>query len=68
MKTKIYIDKAEPFVSSWPEKLTDGSEVWNLHFRGGDVIHCLDEKRADVAMTGIAIALNIATGEEPLVI
>ncbi len=68
MKMKLYIDKGEPLVSNWPETLSDGSIVWSLHMRGGVEINCLDEKRADAAFAGIATALKIATGEEPLVL
>jgi hypothetical protein len=68
MKATLYIDRKEPFVQVWPKVLTDGSEVWDLHFRGGDVIHCLSEKKADSAFQIIAAALHEATGETPLVL
>lgn len=68
MKAKIYIDKGEPFAAEWPETLTDGSIVWDIHFRGGEVVHCRDEKSADAALDQIAQALKTATGEAPLVL
>lgn len=68
MKAKIYIDKGEPFVSVLPETLTDKSQVWNLKFRNGDVVHCLDESRADAAFAFLNAALQVATGEPPLLL
>jgi len=63
MKQKLYIDGGEPLLSAWPETLTDGSEVWQLNFRGGEVLNCLNEARADEAFRLIALAVKIGTGE-----
>jgi hypothetical protein len=68
MIAKIYIDKGEPFCASHPETLTDGSVVWNLHFRGGETIHCKSEAACDVAFNMIDEALLRATGEAPLIL
>lgn len=68
MKTRIYIDKGAPFAAVEPETLSDGSVVWNIHFRGGEVIACTDEKAADKAADMIAEALTAAAGERPLVL
>lgn len=68
MKARIYIDKGTPLFASEPETLSDGSVVWNIHIRGGDVIGCLSEKAADQAINLIGQALTIAAGEKPLVL
>ena len=69
MKAKLYIDKREPLISVWPEPLSDGSEAWNLYFRGcSDGIPCISEQKADEAFAVIAEALRLATNENVLVL
>lgn len=72
MKANIYIDKGRPVVRVSEAKLSDGSCVWNLHFRGGqehhEIIPCVSEKAADQAFALIAEALRVATGEDVLVL
>lgn len=67
MKQKLYIDKGAPLVSEWPERLSDGSEAWNLHLRGGEVIPCPTERKADEAF-GIMVVAIKATGADILVL
>lgn len=61
MIAKAYIDMGEPLVSVHPETLTDGSVAWNLHIRGGEVVHCPNERAADDAFACISKGLQIAT-------
>jgi len=68
MKARLYIDRGTPLVSTWPETLTDGSTVWNLNLRGGEVIPCVTERAADEAFAFMVQAVKTATGESPLVL
>lgn len=74
MNAKLYIDKGRPAVELHGATLSDGSKVWNLHFRGGpnatdhDVIGCVSEKAGDEAFALIAKAFEIAAGERPLIL
>lgn len=72
MKQAIYIDKGRPIVALAESKLSDGSIVWNLHFRGGqddhEIIHCVSEKAADEAFVLIASGLRVATGQDLLIL
>lgn len=68
MIAKLYIDKGTPLVALHPETLSDGSQAWNLHFRGGETINCLDEKRGDRAFEMIRVGLKEATGQDFLVL
>lgn len=68
MKMKLYIDKGEPLVSCWPEKLSDGSEAWNLYLRGGEVIPCENERKADDAFRLMAYGIQLATGGNALIL
>jgi hypothetical protein len=45
-----------------PETLSDGSVVWNIHIRGGEIA-CVNEKAADKAADLLAEALTVAAGE-----
>lgn len=66
--TFLFIDMGTAFVTCAPEVLSDGSVVWNLHFRGNQMIHCLSRERAREALAQIAAVLQLAVGEEPLVL
>lgn len=68
MTTNLYIDKQGPLVSLRPEKLSDGSAVWNLHLRGGDVIGCVSERRGEEGLLLIAKGLELAAGQPPLIL
>ena len=72
MKTHLYIDKGRPLISVLEHKLSDGSSVWNLHFRGGqddhEIIPCISEKAADEAFRLMVAAVKVAIGENPLVL
>jgi len=72
MQAKLYIDKGRPLIALEPQKLTDGSVVWNLHLRGGqedhEIIHCVSEKRGDEAFALMAKAVEVAAGEKPLIL
>lgn len=61
MNGKLYIESQKnPLVTLYSEKLSDGSEVWNLDFNG-TIIECLSEERADGLFDEIAHQLRIAT-------
>ena len=68
MKTRIYIDKGTPIIATEPETLSDSSTVWNIHFRGGEIIGCVSEAAADKATELIVEALTVMAGERPLVV
>ncbi len=63
MKTKLYIDKGEPLFSCWPETLSDGSEVWNIYIRGGEVLHFASEEAADEALCRLEQAVELSMSE-----
>lgn len=65
MNAVLYIDKGKPVVSCFPEKLSDGSVVWNLDI-GGRVVPCISEARADAAFARIAMALKDSTNNNIL--
>lgn len=62
------IDHGAAFVSVREEVLTDGSKVWNIHFRSGDTLHPKDEATADAAFTMIAEGLRTATNGDVLIL
>lgn len=72
MEKAMYLDKGKPVIHTGKQTLSDGSTVWNIHFRGGqeehEIIHCTSEKSADEAFILMAKAIEIATGERPLIL
>lgn len=68
MKAAVYIDRGRPFLCTVERTLSDGSKVWDILQRDGDIIHCVDEKRCDAAFILFVKAIEIAAGERPLVL
>lgn len=72
MRAKVYIDKGRPLFACFPVTLSDKSVVWDISIgreqSGCEIIHCVNEKAAENAMILLVKALEIATGERPLVL
>lgn len=68
MSATLFVDKGQGFVSVRPETLTDGSTVWNLHFRDGQTFHCTNERSAEEAFRLIAAGIRLAHGDDNILI
>jgi hypothetical protein len=66
MNAFLFIDGGEAFARVGPETLTDGSQVWNIHFRSGEEFHYASESDADEAFALINQAARKSINTEVL--